>query len=282
MPSVNIHIAHRRPIVGTQWTQKEGLRHLANFLQGVMANGRDADSVHWSFQDSVAPNTNDTTPGPAAGLLTLSGGAGAVGATLGGTLVTAAYATSDANTAGLVAAAIRANATVNRFLTASNKIATATLTSVAPGTTVNVFGLTFTAIANGASPVQEGQFSVGANDTAAALNLATAINRMPGLAYRCRAVSITNAVHIGMWDDRTPLPYERINQPSASSIALTQGVPTASARVMVFANTPGQIGNFVTAVASGTGMTYATNGNAGQLGSGTGGAPPSQTNDVQP
>lgn len=280
MPAVNLSISHRRPLVGQQWTQREGLRWLVNFLQACISDGREGDACHWAFNDSLAVQSVDNSPGPAAGLLVLSGGAGAVGGTIGGTLVTAAFATSDTVTAGLVAAAIRANTTANRFVAASNKLAQLTLASVVAGTTVQIFGKTFTAIANGATVRADGQFSVGASDTAAALNLVNAINLMPGLSMRCRAVSVAGVVFIGLWDDRTPLQWERIQYPSAGTITIQAAIPVAGTRVMVFANVSGQVGNFVTVVASGTGMTYATNGAAGQLGSGSGGAPPSQTFDV--
>lgn len=286
MPALNISISHRRPLVAQQWTQREGLRWLLNFLNGVVGEGREGDACHWAFNDSVAVQSVDNSPGPAAGLLVLSGGAGAVGATIGGTLVTVAFATSDTNTAGLVAAAIRANTTVNRFVTASNKLAQLTVASVLAGTTVQIFGKTFTAIANGATVRSEGEFSVGASDTACALNLTNAINLYPGLSMRCRAVSVAGVVFIGLWDDRAPLAWERIQYPRtsagviATTITIQAAIPVAGTRVMVFANVSGQVGNFVTVAASGTGMTYATNGAAGQLGSGSGGAAPAQTFDV--
>ena len=57
---------------------------------------------------------------PATGTVTFTSGSGAVGATIAGTLVTVTWATNDKNSIDLLVAAINANATVNKLVTAAN------------------------------------------------------------------------------------------------------------------------------------------------------------------
>lgn len=265
MPNQTIVIDTRRPF-GVIRGGRPTLRDIANWLEKVLSGEVQGDAVFF--------NRNDTTSlgdqygaGQAVGALVLSGGAGAVGATIDGTLVTAAFAVSDANTMGLVCAAIRA-AAVNRKVSAVNRVAQMTLASVLVGTTVQVFGITFTAV-NG-TPVNFGEFDMSGADAADATSLALAINRHPSLAGRCRAVSSAGVVYVGLLEDRAPVGGEAITLPSAATITVNTSIPAQGAIGLVFALVPGDIGNCCTVVASGTGMTYATS-NAGKLGAGQGG-----------
>lgn len=284
MPNMNISINYRRPLGPSgRFLQLEGLREVIRFLEGCTTGRSECDGVTWGYNDTAGPASNNAYAGRAAGLLVGSSLSGAVGGTIGGTLVTVTAAGGDTATQTLLAAAIRASATVGLFVTATNKLAQLTVASVVAGTTVVIWNQTFTAIANGATVRDAGQFSVGASDTACALNLATAINQHPVLASHIRAVSVVGAVYIGDVDDlTTTIATAGIRDKSASTITVNAALPVAGARTMVLAGTPGIIGNFVTVVASGTGMTYVTNGTAGQLGLGTGGVLSTFTQVVQP
>lgn len=81
----------------------------------------------------------------ASGTLTLSSAAGAVGGTIGGTLVTATAAGGDTNSAALVAAAINANATTKTKVYATASGAVVTLKALVPG----VLGNLVTLVASG-------------------------------------------------------------------------------------------------------------------------------------
>jgi hypothetical protein len=283
MPNMNISINYRRPFGAVQLYQgKSALRSVINALVGIDASHTEADAVKVSYNDTVAPNSNLAYAGQAAALLVGSTLTGAVGGTIGGTAVTVTAAGGDTATQTLLVAAIKANTTVNTFVTATSKLAQLTVASVVAGTTVTIWGQVFTALANGVTPTQFGQFSVGASDTACALALTNAINQHPSLAGRIRAVSLVGAVFVGTVDDRVPAAFERITNPSATTITVNTGVPVAGTRCMVLAAVPGTIGNFVDIVASGTGMTLATNGAASKLGSGMGGGTPAFTIDVVP
>lgn len=287
MPSMQIFINTRDPIGPNVWTGKEGIQHVINFLNAVQGGQRTCDSIKFGWNDSVSIDALSSL-GQACGLVTMASSSGAVGVVVGGVTATVTWAASDTASSTALAAAIRALTTVNGFVTASNLLMKATCATVLAGTTIEVGGAVFTAIANGVTPTVHGQFSIGANDTATALNLATAINRHPSCVGRYRAASIAAVLYVGLPDNRTPLPIDAIRNPltsagaTATTITLDASVPTAGVSTMLFAAQPGLCGNFVTAVASGTNVTYATNGTAGQLGSGTGALIPTFTNDVVP
>ena len=281
MPNLMLFVNSARPFGFPTLVGPEALRYAAQELQAVISGTRESDSVKFMYNDSVTPLSTTQFWGQAAGLIVAASGTGTVGATIGGTAVTTTWATSDTATQTALAALIRANATVGLFVTATNKLMSMTCTSVVAATTVNVNRMTFTAVANGVTPVNVGEFTVGASDTACALSLATAINRHPALCGQVRAVSVAGVVYIGAVDD-TVTDMDAIRYPSASTIAVGVPTPVAGVRIMVIAGTPGLIGNFVTVVASGPNYSYATNGNSGQLGQGTGGALAANTVTVNP
>ena len=61
---------------------------------------------------------------------------------------------------------------------------------------------------------------------------------------------------------------------SATTFTINTAIPTAGAVTAILATVPGDIGNEVRLTASGTNVTAITNGTAGFLGHGTGGAVP--------
>ncbi len=102
-----------------------------------------------------------TTAVRAAGTLTLGAVAGAVGGTIGGTLVTVATTGTAANTAGLLAAAINAHATVSKKVYAVAAGNVVTLRAVSPGVLGN--GVTLAASGTGMT-ASGGTLTGGAGD----------------------------------------------------------------------------------------------------------------------
>ena len=283
MPSMEITINTRRPFGGVRGGRRTPLE-LENWLGKCLSGEVQCDSIIFSRQDTTAYG-DLATAGQAVGALVLSAGAGTVGASIDGSAVTVVWATSDVASMTALCAAIRALATINRKVTAANRVAQMTLASVLAGTTVQVFGITFTAQTG--APTAFNQFDRTGTDTAAATSLALAINRHPSLSGVCRAVSNAGIVYVGLLEDRPARGaggsggsgQDQITLASAATISVGVPVPIASAIGLVFAFVPGHIGECVTVVPSGTGMTYAT-ANAGKLGGSTGGgmAPSAQPN----
>ena len=275
MPTLNISISTKRQlgllrstVVGT-----EALRHLVNVLDGVATGREPSDGVMWNANDTTTLG-DQAFAGPACGVLVCSGGAGAMGATIDGSLVTAAFTTSDTITAGLIAAAIRASAAVTRKVCATNLGMQLTLASVTAGQYIDICNTRFTAV-NG-TPANFGEFDTSGADAADATSLAQAINRHPSLSMRWKAVSAAAVVHLFPSTDRTAKQFEALTNPGAfSTFTLNQAAPALGAKVGITAQCAGDIGNCVTVVASGTGVTYST-ANAGKLGGGTGGGLTSQ------
>lgn len=282
MPNAIFAVNYRRPFappLGQALTANntpEIADWVSRFFEGVRSGALEVDFLQAGWADDVAVGSN-AYASPAAAMLVGSGLSLAVGATIAGTLVTATAAGGDTNTMTLVAAAIRANTTVNRIVTASQREARMTLASVLAGTTVRVCGQVFTAVANAAAIAQFGDFNIDGTDTQDAAALALAINRHPSLAGRVLAIPNAAVVHVFLVEDRAPAPFERINTPSAATITVNVGEFTVGTRVAIIAAVPGPIGNEVRATASGTGMTIVTGGGAGFLGLGTGGVTPTTT-----
>jgi hypothetical protein len=271
MPNILIALNTRRPFgLQSKRTNQEALRYLINHLEAVNSGRNQSDALIYAAEETPigsAPNDNSFA-GQAVALLTGSGMSGSVGATIDGTTVTATYATSDANTMGLICAAIRANATVNRKVTAVNRVARITCGTVLAGEKVLVAGAELEAVSG--TPKAYGQFDMSSGVAATiATSLALAINRHPALAMRYRAVAASAVVNVGLTDERTPGPREYIESRGAN-IATTVKTFASGAFGLIIAAVPGPIGNCCTAVASGTGVTLTT-ANAGKLGSGMGG-----------
>lgn len=164
---------------------------------------------------------------------------------------------------------LRSTVEVNNKVTAVNRCASITLDTVLEDEAVQVCGVGFTAV-DGA-PAALGEFDMSGDNTADALSLATAINRHPSLVGRCRAVSAAAVVYVGLIEERTPTAEDTVTS-FASTMVVANASFAACAQGMVFALVPGAIGNEVRFVdEAGTGATIATNGEAGLLGSGTGG-----------
>lgn len=106
---------------------------------------------------SVEIQPGGTAQVRASGTLTLNGATGAVGATIGGTLVTATAAGGDVNTAALIAAAINANATTKTKVYATAEAKVVTVKALVPG----VLGAV-TMVASGTGVTSSGTLTGGA------------------------------------------------------------------------------------------------------------------------
>lgn len=231
---------------------RELLRMLINHLEGIAGGNKRADRLSLWVDGAI--------PQRASGTLALSSGSGAVGGTINGVTVTDTWATSDTNSAGLIAAAINAstNALVQYFVQASNWAGTVALASVAAGDVVEICGYRFKAKAGGV--LQDGEFDQSGSDTADAASLVTQINKRAGLRDLVFASSSSGTVTLRQWS-------------GASSAGVITGSATftitalaATATVLVSSLLPGIAGNAITLAASGTGVTAS----AARLANGTG------------
>lgn len=189
----------------------------------------------------------------AYGTLVSSSGSGSVGGTINGVTVTATWATSDINSAGLIANAINAstNALVQYFVTASNIAGTAVLASVAAGTKFSFDGIEFTAVAN--ATARPHQFAISGDDTADAAALVAAMVAMPYLNDKYIITSSTGTVTIAQRSGGSTVGTHQKMFTNAATITLTQLAATATCYLSALQ--AGIWGNIVTLAASGTGIT---------------------------
>lgn len=126
--------------------KKELLRRFVNFLMGAISGAKIVSGF------DIYPD--GATAAAASGTVTLATASGAVGAIINGVTVTATWATSDANSASLIAAAINAstNALVQHHVTASASGAVVTITSAKKG----IGGNTITLAASGTGVTASG------------------------------------------------------------------------------------------------------------------------------
>jgi phage tail sheath gpL-like len=94
----------------------------------------------------VAYSVSDTVYGSQT--YTISGGSGSETATIGGTAVAVTWATSDANTASLLATAINADATAGKLVFATVASNVVTVTALVPGPAGNKITTTATGTGN--------------------------------------------------------------------------------------------------------------------------------------
>jgi len=265
MPHTIVVLNHEKPLPLQTRKKKDALRRVANRINGILSG---AASGSWVIlNDETAHSNVAGVAARAAAVLSLSSGSGAVGAVINGTTVTATWATSDANSMGLVVNAINTNTTVNQLVAATRYVGTLTLSSVTADTTVTICGITFTATS--ADTGKRREFSVSGGNNAAALALARAINAEPRLSGKLVAVAsgVSNVVYLGLLRNSAPRSDERLSA-SAGTVTVVQ---FAAANLgVVYALQPGALGNACSLTATGTGMT-AISQVANRLGGGLGG-----------
>lgn len=137
------------------------LEKVSDYLRRVAA-GQAPGNTTVDMQDGT------TTLVQASGTVTFTGSTGTVGATIGGTLVTVTWATSDAASATALAAAINANTTVNKWVVATTTGLTGviTLTALSGGAVGNNITL---ALSGTGVTVSGAKLTGGVNATANAI-----------------------------------------------------------------------------------------------------------------
>jgi len=265
--NTTVQISHPKPLdLGA--TNRRQNREVAQALADLIQGGSNGSA------DQLTCIANQSGGGSKAGAtLILSGGAGAMGGIINGVTVTAAFTTTDLNTAGLIAAAINAsvNALVQGFVRASNAAASVTLASMTAGSTISIrlgsgmVASMYTFTATAAATSRQGEFSIAGSDTADALAFCDAVNAFPGLNQVIRAESVAGVAFLYAMDGSIT---GRVVTVSGSGIALTAQMALV-ARVHIEALMPDARGNAITIALSGTGVTVA-NANARLVG-GTGG-----------
>lgn len=113
----------------SKWGKGRVTRDLIKLVAGL-AEGAFAGSI--DVQNA---------PVKASGTLTIAGGSGAVGGTIGGVAKTVTWATSDTASAAALAAAINADATLKQWVVASAVAGVVTITALVPGTVGNAITL---------------------------------------------------------------------------------------------------------------------------------------------
>lgn len=260
--SSTVVIQHRKPVDlgrNNQIQNRDVLTAVANLLRDT--NG-SVDSIHGNFNQA-------TTGAKAGATLILSGGSGAVGGIINGVTVTATWASSDTNSAGLIATAINSssNALVAGFVRASNAFATLTLSTMTAGSVVRVrlgsgaVASEYTFTATAAATGKLGEFDISGSDTADATALCAAINAFPVLNQTIRAENVAGVAYLYAMDGSITGKDVSV---AGSGITHTAGF-ALGARVHVENPIPGAHGNAITFALSGTGVTVA-NANARMVG----------------
>lgn len=163
MASTLIAIQHTENIRPLRGTRKGDVRNIINALEAYSAGAKRATSI-----DIHANNSADLVA--ASGTVTISGGSGSITAIIGGVSISITWATSDTNSAALLAAQINAstNALVQFQVTATSAAGVCTITAVQKGAGGN--HITFTATGTGATASGSGRLALGAGGVATAVS----------------------------------------------------------------------------------------------------------------
>ncbi len=272
MPTVSIQLRTRRPAdlgvtPGTTTITRrrtELLRRVANLIRGGAAD------VHSDSEYCIQYSSAD--PSVACGGLAISSGSGTVGGTVNGVACTATWATSDTNSAGLVAAAINAstNALVAGLVSATNLVATVTAATVVAGDWVDVCGVRFEATTGTPANTYSGRalntFDRSGTNTQTATALAAAVNNSPVVSRYIYAVSAAAVVYLFArqsvfsgtvtfsWPTANGAPPNTLTS-NGSTLSLSGAALAAGAFVGICSAAEGVQGNQCTLAASGTGVT---------------------------
>jgi len=274
MPVSALQLRHRKPADygvtpgGTTFNRSgaELMRRFANVLRAAMSDA-NFDNEYVFQYDSADPAVANAGVG-------ISSGSGSVQITINGVATAVTWATSDTNSAGLLAAALNAStdALVKGLITANNLTATITCSSVAAGDYVDVCGTRLTAVAVVPTAIYSNSaintfLQTGTNaQTAAAL--AVAINASPGLSRYVYAIDVSNVVRLFArqfvfsgtvtfaWPSSAQgVPGNSLIPSSTAHLACNVAALAAGAFVGVCATTEGVQGNQATIAVSGTGLT---------------------------
>ena len=188
---------------------------------------------------------------------------GAVGGVVNGVTLTDTWATSATVSAGLVAAAINAstNALVQHVVGATNLCGKLTLATCIAGTTIEIGGVRFTAIAGtaGAIPEKSGDFVISGTNTEDGTSLCGAINRHPAASRWFFALNIAGACYVfiksAAYFTGPNIPSNSLRTVGGSGCTINTATFAAGANCGVYAKLPGKWGNHITIAASGGNVT---------------------------
>lgn len=227
------------------WGKGHVARELERLLNGLSAG------VHTGSIDV------QRDPAGAVGVLAVSSGSGSVGGTIGGKSVTATWATSDANSADLIAAAINADTTANQYVSASSRTASGSV-SISSGSGVITVNINAPVADFGQNNPKSYAVTWATSDAATATALAAAINADGS----CPVIAVASSGTVTLYARVTGANGNLIvisatgTGASASGAALTGG--GTNANVVITSILPGTVGMGITLSASGTGVTAPT------------------------
>ena len=269
MPSLNLAINfHRAPGNVSQMKGATLLRYIANLVQGAAAGKNPANSVIASIENGAALGTGYLQQSCAR--MALSSGAGTVGPTIAGVAATQTWATSDTATMTAICAGIRANASINRIVTACNLTMRLTCGVVTAGQQVRIGAAVFTAV-NG-TPTLENTFDMSSGVAATiAASLVLAINRSTGCQGKYVACAASAVIDVCLSTNRAVGQSDSVQTFAPATITVQKPTPAVDAVGFIICNTPGLVGNEVRATIAGTGATITTPGTTNCLGGGQGG-----------
>lgn len=238
MAHLLIAIDSNKPF-GTAKDSRTLMRRIADYLSAGQFSG--VTDAQLMTNDSTTFGSDKLAYASAAG--TVASGSGTLTTTINGTAVAVTWATSDINSAGLMAAAINANASVNRLVEATNQTARINMGTPAVGNRVFVCGVEFVCVA---TPARINEFSTAAN-------FITAVNAHPSLKHKLYAAGPTgsNSVSLCKRKNYSLKPNDTVTQIGAMAI-VGPNFP-ASQTYGIGCLTPGLIGNCITVTTAGTG-----------------------------
>lgn len=234
------------------------LRAAINKAMGCLS-GAERDSNYTWVGSSTDPATACT-----AGIS--ASGSGTVGIVVAGVTLTATYATSDTNTAGLIAAVINAstNAKIQYLIGSSTLRTDVTLGTTVAGNVVELAGFRFTGVAAtaGTIPDKPGDFAILGSGTATqnGTSLAGAINQHPQASKYLYALNVLGVVSVfakvtnATWFTGPQAPQNKAVS-KASTITVSSATFAAGAMYGLWCKIPGKIGNNIVVAASGTGQS---------------------------
>lgn len=272
MPISVAYIRHRRPqdlgvTPGTTTLNRKGralLRRFGNLVLGAVGGTSTGGDEAYTIATS-----GSVEPAWANSAVGVSSGAGTETITINGVAVTAAYATSDTNTAGLLAAAVNSSTDplVQGFVQASNltTLITFSSTGAVAGDVIDICGTRFTAVSGAVPNYTAGYalntFDISGSITADAAALCAAINQSSVLSQYVMAVPGTVGGTLRLfsksaaWPTSPGSPTNLVVVAGATNTAVSSATLAAGAFVGITACYPGVQGNSITIAASGTGMT---------------------------
>ena len=253
MAHTHLYLSHQNVLNQRGRKGKDLLRAAINTAHGCLSG------VERGVGYTLVGSDTDSVAACSAGIS--ASGSGTVGISIAGVTLTATWATDDTISAALIAAVINAstNAKIQYLIGSTHLKSTLTLATVVAGTTINLAGFRFTAIAGTTESGKDGEFVIGGDNTADANSLALAINRHPYANKYLFAIPVTDACHVfpkkgASWFTGPNSPANTVTA-SAATVTIGSATFAASDYYGVWVKIPGKVGNNIVVAASGTGQT---------------------------